>query len=137
VSAGTPATHVLVVDDDQATLGLYRDLLMDVGYAVTLCGRPTDDSAEVARLQPDLILLDLLFNGEERGWTFFLELRQDPATSAIPVLICTAAALVVERTRDELDAWSCGVVLKPFDIDRLLEAVEACLGRPSRDLAAG
>jgi DNA-binding response OmpR family regulator len=137
VSAAAPAQQVLVVDDDQATLSLYRDLLTDGGFAVTLRRRPPDDPEDVVRLQPDLILLDLVFSGEEAGWRFLGMLKNDRRTAETPVLVCTAATQLVERVRDQLDAWCCGVVLKPFDIDPLLETIELCLARPDRTQAVG
>ena len=137
MSAGAYATHVLVVDDDRATLGLFRDLLLDAGYTVTLLDYPPDDVADVARVHPGLIVLDLVFNGEERGWTFLQTVRQHPATSTIPVLVCTAAAQLLEERRTELDALSCGTDLKPFDIDRLLAALDVCLEDPDQGQATG
>lgn len=137
MSNPAPSAHILVVDDDQATLGLYRDLLLDAGYEVTLLTYPPNDPAEVGHLGSELVVLDLIFNGEERGRTFLRSLRQHPATSAIPVLVCTAAAHLIERHAAEFDAWSCGVLLKPFDIDRLLAALDACFEQPHPNQAAG
>ena len=65
MSAATATSHVLVFDDDQATLDLYRDLLTDVGYLVTLRDRLPDDPAVAARFNPSLILLDLIFAGAD------------------------------------------------------------------------
>ena len=136
MSGATPAPHVVVLDDDQATLNLYRDLLTDAGYAVTLRRLPPEDPAEVVRLGPNLILLDLIFGGEETGWRF-LEALQARTVAAVPVLVCTAAAQFVARVQEQINAWSCAVVLKPFDIDRLLEAVQDCLVPSDRDIAVG
>lgn len=137
MSAATAAPHVLVYDDDQATLDLYRDLLTDVGYRVTLRSRLPDDPAAAARLRPSLILLDLIFAGVDAGWRFIEAAKRTPASAEIPILVCTAAAQIVAELKDRLDELSCRVVLKPFDIDVLLEAVSACLERPDRGRATG
>ena len=137
MSAATSAPHVLVYDDDQATLDLYRDLLIDVGYRVTTRDRLPDDPAMAAHLGPSLILLDLIFAGADAGWRFVQAAKRLPATAKIPILVCTAAAQLVDDLSEQLEQLSCRVVLKPFDIDVLLEAVGVCLERTDHDRAAG
>ena len=137
MSAATSAPHVLVYDDDQATLDLYRDLLTDAGYRVTVRDRMSDDPAVAAQLRPSLILLDLIFAGADAGWQFIEAAKRHPASAEIPILVCTAAAQLVDDLKDQIDELSCRVVLKPFDIDDLLEAVSVCLERLDHDRATG
>ena len=119
--------HVWVVDDDQGTLELYREILEEEGYRVTLAVSPEKEPAAVAALAPDLILLDLLFAHEQCGVTFLGRLKAHPATRPIPVLVCSAASRLLEEQHDQLVAWDCGVLTKPFGIEDLLAAIEACL----------
>jgi CheY-like chemotaxis protein len=78
---------------------------------------------EVARLIPDAIILDLVFSGQTTGVDFLVALRADPATVAIPVVICTALTgeHVVSALPDLLPAVA--VLTKPFDLDAIVRVV--------------
>jgi len=58
-------------------------------------------------------------------------LAHDPATTSLPVVVCSAAITELGARSDELAAQGIGVVLKPFDLDDLLSAVRRGL-RPAR-----
>lgn len=121
------APHILVIDDDQDILLLYRDLLTEEGFRVTLRRFPPDGIGAVLALAPDLILLDLLVPTKAAGLRFLAQLKANPATAAIPVLVATAAANALPRAREQLTPVDCGVLLKPFDIDELLAMLRICL----------
>ena len=74
------------------------------------------------------MVLDFLIQDEGKGWQFLQMLKMDRDTRDIPVIVCTAAIKLVEELQPHLDAMSVGVVLKPFDIDRLLAAIAEELG---------
>jgi CheY-like chemotaxis protein len=121
--------HILVVEDARELLDLFRELLEgEAGYHVTARARPFANPDDVAAIAPNLVLLDLVLGGEEVGLPFLTMLKSDERTAAIPVVVCTAATHVLARARAQVDAWSCAVIAKPFDVDRLLEAVDSCLG---------
>ena len=131
------ARHVLVVDDDQETLALFRDALEDEGYRVTTVADPRLEPAAVAALEPDLLILDLRF-GPERGGVDLLErLKGDPATRPVPVLVCSADHRLLDELRDRLLAWDCAVLPKPFGLDELLPAVAACLAPQPHPVSRG
>jgi CheY-like chemotaxis protein len=132
-----PIRHVLVIDDDQATRQLYRDLLNDAGYRVTLLRQPPADPTEALAHAPDLILIDLIFAGEEAGLSFIRSIKHDPQTGHLPVLVSTAASRLVAETEQEISALSCQVILKPFDLDQLLEAIERCIAEAGPRVATG
>lgn len=54
-----------------------------------------------------------------------LKMRRDTAT--IPVVICTAAKRQVEEIEGHLVAMGVGIVLKPFNVDDLLDTVKHTL----------
>lgn len=126
VAGGSPI-HILAIDDDAAILALYRDLLGEEGFRTTLRRRLPADPAEVLELRPNLILLDLMLGGEESGYRFLARLKADVRATEIPVIVCTAAARLLDEVAGELAAWDCGVVLKPFDIDHLLAEIRSRL----------
>ncbi len=130
------APLILAIEDDAAIRAVYTDLFADEGFRlVTWAEVPADGTAAVARLAPDLIMLDLVIGGRVAGWTMLTALHHDPETTDIPVLILTAAGTLIRERMGEIDAWGCGVLMKPFDLDELMTAVQECLTQ-GRDRAA-
>ena len=118
--------HILVIDDTPAILDLFRDLLEEQGYRVSLDNFSVDASeklAQVRALKPDLIVLDYMVGWEGLGWQLLQLLKMDQSTTAIPDIICTAAVQQVEELQGHLLDMGVAVVLKPFDIDRLLAEI--------------
>ena len=119
--------HIFVINDTVAILELFTALLEDEGYRVTTDGFSVAMIELLGRVkadQPDLLVLDLVIQDEGKGWQFLQILKMDPATRAIPVIVCTAAAKLVEELQVHLDTMGVGVVLKPFDIDHLLAEID-------------
>jgi CheY-like chemotaxis protein len=131
VAMGKPADAplILVIDDDEAVLQVYQDLLEEEGYRLSLRAYPPSSTEDVRRTRPDLILLDLLFGAEDAGSPFLRRLKEDETTNTIPVIVATADQRLAEQHRPLFDAWQCGIVIKPFDIDDLSTAVHQKLHR--------
>lgn len=126
----TAPKHVFVIDDTPAILDLFRELLEEAGYTVTLdtfSGDLTDELTRVQEAKPNLVILDFIIGGEGTGWQFLQMLKMDRATAHLPVIICTGAVRQVNELQGHLDEMSVAVVLKPFDIDHLLSQVERSL----------
>jgi DNA-binding response OmpR family regulator len=125
----TTHEHILVCDDDHALRAIFKEFFADEGYRVTVQSTISEGLDEVVSLAPDLIVLDLIFGGEPRGFEFLRSLKISPQTRSIPVLICTAAAVLSEEIKTHLTTWECASVTKPFEIDVLIAAVRECLGK--------
>ncbi len=123
--------HVLAIDHDASVLALLRDLLEDEGYQVSTQPTIDKDLGVGGALQPDLIILDAMWAGEDHGWSSLQMLRLDPGTTRIPIVLCTGAAPEVEALRPHLEEMQVRVVLKPFNIDHLVEVIAAALDSPS------
>ena len=123
-----PAPHVVVINDEQDMLSLFRDILEAEGYLVSTLTYPTAEVSDLLVLAPDLVIVDMLFGGEDRGWQFVQRLRLDRDAARVPVIICTAAVRLVRDVQDYLARMGIGVVLKPFDIDPFLAEVRRRLG---------
>jgi DNA-binding response OmpR family regulator len=54
------AHHITAINNDAAVLSLFRDLLEEEGYAVTTQAYLEKDLVAIARLAPDLIILDYM-----------------------------------------------------------------------------
>ena len=125
----TPS-HILVVNDTQEILELFRDLLEDAGYEVALLSYAPQEIAEIQRINPDLIILDLIFGSEQLGMQLLDKLKLKRETATIPVIICSAATTALRDIEGYLKAHNVVIVPKPFDIDLLLATIEKSLKSP-------
>ena len=119
--------RILVVDDDDAArkavaFSLHTAAGWDVAEAY--CGAQAIESAK--RDLPDAILLDVMMPGMD-GPTTFRELRKNPATAKIPVLLLTAKVQGPDQRRFA-DLGVEAVLLKPFDPLTLSTQMEKVLG---------
>ena len=116
--------RILVVNDTQEILDLFREILEGEGYRVSLYSYAFRDLDEIRRVRPDLIVLDFLIGGEDHGWQLLQKLKMDKATATIPIIVCTAAIRLARELEGHLKEKGVGVVLKPFDIDDLLRVID-------------
>jgi len=119
--------HILVINDTQEILDLFRDLLEDEGYRVTLSSFAFQEVRDVVRIAPDLVILDFLIGDEAKGWQMLQKMRMYRPTEKLPVVVCTAALALVRELEGHLLTKQVVVVLKPFDVDELLEVVRIAL----------
>jgi CheY-like chemotaxis protein len=122
----TAMVTIAVVDDDPVMLQLVESVLREAGYATT--GWPSGLAAfeRIARDPPDLIILDLVLDGNpESGWEVLSLFRVEPRTNHIPVILLSGNVQFLERRERILRTRKHALVLgKPFDIDTLLQRVE-------------
>ena len=132
-----PASAILVLSADAASMETINNALTAVGYAVT----PETDAAGAMRSAPNhqLVVLDIV-EGDRSAAEICREIRTTPSLSAIPIL-CVAQSDSVEERIAFLEAGADDVMARPFDSRELEARVEALLVRfqRSRDLtpAAG
>ena len=119
--------RILVVEDEPAIRELLSVNLRHAGYAVT----EAETADQARRLldagQPDLVLLDWMLPGQS-GIDFAKQLRADPRTAALPIVMLTARA----QEGDKLQGFDVGAddyVTKPFSPRELLARVRALLRR--------
>ncbi len=106
------APHVLLIEDEPNIAEAIRFVLARDGWQVSVLTDGTDAVPDVARLKPDLVILDLMLPGMS-GLEIVTLLRADPATQDLPVMMLTAKGL----GRDRDAAERAGVTLfmtKPF-----------------------
>lgn len=123
--------HVLVVNDTEEILDLFRAILDDLGHRMTAWSFSPDDLAKVTEIQPDLVILDLLMGPTElQGWALLQKMRMNPATEHIPVIVCSAATNWVREQEGWLAANGVKVVLKPFKVADLERGIAQALQLP-------
>lgn len=125
--ADDAAPLLFVVDDDEATLQLVRDVAADAGWNARGFTRLHDLRAALHRRRPTLIILDDdLPDG--RGGDLARELGSDPRTTHLPLLVCTAAPPMRQA---EIGRWA-PVISKPFDLDDIERYFAAAAARTFR-----
>lgn len=122
-----PARDVLVVDDAPELLTLMELLLSAEGYVVRTASTLDQVERELSRSRPDLVVTDVRLPGLP-PFAVLDRLDVKPATRGLPVLLCTGAVLDLETGGERLRRPQTMAVLKPFDIDVLLQCVERLLG---------
>ena len=116
--------RILVVNDTQEILELFRMLLEEEGYDVILAGFPIQVIDEIEQIKPDLIILDLVFGEEKTGMQMLQMLKMKRSTAVIPVIVCTAALHLVREQEGYLVSQGVHLVYTPFDIDLLITNIK-------------
>ncbi|MBT3401956.1 MAG: response regulator, partial [Rhodospirillaceae bacterium] len=120
--------HVLVVEDDETARTMMRRILVSEGCLVSEAVNGRRALERVSDERPDLILLDLMMP-EMNGFEFLQELRANPETIDIPVIVVTAADLT-EADRLRLNGGVEQVLQKSeFDREKLLDEVRRQVAR--------
>jgi len=121
--------RILIVEDNAATGQLIQSQLTSSGYETLRCDQPERATEMAAEYQPDAITLDLLMQ-PVHGLEVLLQLKNDPRTLKIPVIVVT----IVDQPGVGTALGADEYLVKPVDKATLLAAVERCLS--SRGAAA-
>ncbi len=114
--------QILIVEDNAATGQLIQSQLTSSGYETLRCDHPERAMEMAAEHQPDAITLDLLMQ-PVHGLEVLLQLKNDPRTSRIPVIVVT----IVDQPGVGTALGADEYLIKPVDKATLLAAVERCL----------
>jgi CheY-like chemotaxis protein len=122
MNASNGAITVLVVDDDEDIRLAMSDTLEAEGYRVVLAEDGLDALAKLraGSERPNLILLDLMMPNMD-GSGFCAAKQQDPALSAIPVVIVSADSRVTQKAAE---LGVAGSLAKPVRIADLVATIE-------------
>ena len=124
--------RALVVNDTQEILELFDEILSGLGFDVVLMSYAPRELDRVREVKPDLIVLDFLMGDRELlGWQLLQKLKMDRTLDAIPVIVCSAAVKAVEEQQGYLTEQGVIVVLKPFNVDQLEDAVRRVTEMPA------
>ncbi len=118
---------VLVVDDETDILELVAFNLERQQFKVITADNGITAVQIAKEKLPELIVLDLMLPGID-GFSVYKELRADPRTSGIPVLMLTAKGEVNDRIAG-LELGADDYVTKPFSPKELMLRVRALLKR--------
>ncbi len=121
------AKHILLVDDTEDLTRLMRTILEDDHHKVSVLDTGRGVLEYVRLNSPDLIILDLRL-GDVSGIAVLSELKSDPETAGIPVVVFTASLIDAEKAQRMIAETprmyeGTRVLQKPFDLDQLLNLI--------------
>jgi len=120
-------TRILLIEDDAMSQDMLSRRLTRKGYEV-FTAADGQEGLDLARAQaPELILMDMSLPVLD-GWEATRRLKSAPETGAIPIIALTAYAMIGDRER-AIEVGCDDYDTKPVELSRLLEKMEALLGR--------
>ena len=117
--------NVLVIDDDEQIRRLIVRLLQPMGHVLEEAASAEEGLEKLRAAPPDLVLLDMQLPGRS-GHEMLAEIRADPRTRLIPVVMITGAA-TQERKLKAIEAGVTDFIDKPFSPEELVARVRALL----------
>ncbi|MBI3586441.1 MAG: response regulator [Ignavibacteriales bacterium] len=111
--------QILCIDDDPDVIEILRKYLVPEGYSVTGALSGEEGVEAAAKIKPALITLDIMMPRKD-GWQVLRELKQNPDTMDIPVIIHS----IVENKPLAMSLGAVDVMTKPTEPKRLLSLVK-------------
>jgi two-component system, OmpR family, response regulator len=119
--------NILVVDDSPMIVDVFVAMLERGGYRPTAAYSGPECLEILKDMKPDLILLDIMMEPMD-GWETLENIKTNPDTRDIPVMMLTAKQLTPEEAQ-EYGAYIEDYVMKPTTHRQLYEAIEYILKR--------
>ena len=110
---------ILSIDDEEQIVQLYQRYLGDLNYEIVPLSNPKAAVDKAIELNPVAITLDVMMP-EKDGWTVLKELKSNPETVHIPVIICS----ILEEKEKGLKLGASAYLVKPFLREDLIDVIE-------------
>ena len=121
------AKTVLIVEDNELNMKLFRDLLEAHGYQTSGTSNGFEALDLVRKLRPDLILMDIQLP-QVSGLEVTRWIKDDPELRSIPVVAVTAFAMKGDEER--IREGGCeGYISKPISVPHFLETIARYIGK--------
>ena len=117
--------RILLVDDELDFVETVEFFLSGSDYQVFVAKNGKEALEQVKMKKPDLVLLDVMMP-EMDGLETCKNLKNDPTTNSIPIIMLTAKG----RREDVVDATAAGAngyIVKPFNLSDLIQRIEKVL----------
>ncbi len=131
--------HIFAVNGASEFLNLVRDLFESEDFNITTTNFVPETFDQIAALNPSVLLVDLahgqragwdLLEQLRAGWDLLEQLRAGALTHGIPTLVLSTAQASLDDVQAHQSRYGGDAFLsKPFDLDDLLNAVNALIVR--------
>lgn len=118
---------IIAIDDDTEVLSLLNKVIPQKRFTVLTTNRGEDGLEMIYRIQPDLIILDLMLP-DISGLEICRIVKRNEQTNSIPIIMLTART----RTDEKISGLQMGAddyVVKPFSPKELVARIDAVLRR--------
>jgi CheY-like chemotaxis protein len=113
---------ILTIDDNPDLARLFDVYLQGTDYEVIRAKTAQSALRLAANHHPDVVTLDVMMPFQD-GWEIFRQLREDPRTRTIPIIVCS----ILPERELALALGAAGFLAKPVTRQSLLEALDQCL----------
>lgn len=117
------AKHVLIIEDEPNIIEAISFILSRDGWQVDTHSNGHDAVAVVRARAPDLVILDVMLPGRS-GYDILTDLRANPETQDLPILMLTARGQARDREMAE-KAGASRFMTKPFSNADVIDALNA------------
>jgi CheY-like chemotaxis protein len=118
--------YILVVDDDPDLVETVAMMLESKGCEVGMAYDGIEGEESIKQRRPDLVILDIMMPRKD-GYVLCAELKADPETRSIPIILLTAVGEAVPSTKyshaDGMATEADEYIPKPIDTESLWGAV--------------
>lgn len=119
---------MVAIDDDESVLRAVREVLTAAGYAVETATEWHEGYRLIKSRQPNVVIVDLLFEGDPLGWQLLQALVLDTKAWRGPIIVASGARDALREHGDRLTAMGLRVLPKPFGANELLDVVREAVG---------
>ena len=123
--------RILVIDDDRSLLRMMKLMLEKAGHESILASGGREGIQSAIDEQPDLAIVDVMMP-EFNGLEVLTEIRKNPDTEQLPVIIMTANAQRFTKEEAE-NAGVSAFLTKPFSPTQLMSEIRKQLGEPNKE----
>jgi two-component system, chemotaxis family, response regulator PixH len=113
---------ILVVDDTLTQIEIISGTLKKAGFTIMEASSSEDAKVKINLQKPDAIVLDVVLPGIS-GFELCRELKDNPDTSAIPVVLCSTKNGEMDKFWG-MKQGAAGYIAKPIDPEELIKAVK-------------
>jgi len=111
---------VILVQDNEDILGIMDHVLTDEGFDVTP-SLTTEPIKHIDQIDPDVVVIDDHIKGDVRGQEVVSDLKNDPETENVPVILTSTSDKLPEQAEN---CKADDFIEKPFDIDHMVDVVK-------------
>ena len=118
-----PEKRILIVEDNELNMKLLNDVLEAYGYGIVKTGSGAAVLGLARRHQPDLVLMDIQLP-DVSGLDAVRQLKDDPQTREIPVVICSTTFRDPSHVKKAMSIGAADYIRKPIHPKELFSRVD-------------